>query len=116
MHGAAPLEKALAQAVDGRGRLLAFLRLATRFPASVLAGLNSGPVWRKGPLHEWLDPELGRKPAPPPEVLAAAHGAVSSSRAVLGSGRNELQPPSKLDSTALGKWSLYSGHKTRFSE
>ena len=42
MHGAAPLEKALAQAVEGRGSLLAFRRLATRFPASVLAGLSLG--------------------------------------------------------------------------
>ena len=35
-----PLEKAIAQAVAGRGRLLAFRRLATRISASVLAGLN----------------------------------------------------------------------------
>ena len=56
MHSAAPLEKALAQAVEGRGKLLAFLRLATRFPASVLVGLNSGPVWRKGPLQEGVGP------------------------------------------------------------
>ena len=112
MHGAAPLEKALAQAVDGEGGCLPSFVSPPGFPR---------PSWRASTLGLYggrarSKRGLARKPAPPPEVLAAAHGAVRSSRAVLGSGRNELQPPSKLDSTALGKWSLYSGHKTRFSE